>query len=131
MNFYRYAKNNPAKLSDPFGLNPAATLPWLGPIIGPIVKPILGPIVDVITGIGAAGAGVIIGIVELVNAPPTAIDDARAIPKPKPCEKSGRQSKCSIQSVGNGYCVYQCDDGTTVIDTSCEPYFYKDWGARH
>jgi hypothetical protein len=45
------------------------------------------PIRIVVTGVGAAGAAIIIAIGELTLAPATAMDDASAIPKPKPCEK--------------------------------------------
>jgi RHS repeat-associated protein len=128
-NFYRYVLNNPTNLVDPFGLSPSApAIPWPWPW-----KPTL-PSIPWGRAIGAAGRAVTIGLTVVyeltLGAKPLGIDDARAFPKPKPCS-SGRQSKCSIQSVGDGYCVYQCDDGTTVIDTSCTPYFYKDWGARH
>jgi RHS repeat-associated protein len=74
-NFYRYVRNAPVNLVDPFGLNPGVlTLPWWGPLVRPIEV--------VISGVGAAGAAVIIGIGELLLPPATAIDDARAIPGP-------------------------------------------------
>jgi RHS repeat-associated protein len=131
INFYRYASNNPVNRIDPFGLNPATpAIPWPWSWPRPVSFPIpWGTLGQRILG-GVIGA--IIG--ELAFPDATGIDDARAIPKSKPksepCNR-GRQSKCSLQSVGKGYCVYQCDDGTTVIDTSCTPYFYKDWGGRH
>jgi len=86
INFYRYAKNNPGNLVDPFGLNPGVVaVPLWWPIF---VNPITVPIVTV----GAGGAAIIIGIGEAVLAPATGIDDARAIPKPRPipCDKNKR-----------------------------------------
>ena len=53
------------------------------------------------------------------------------VPGRAPSGGSGPQSLCRIQSVGPGYCVYSCDDGTTVIDESCEDYFYKDRGKHY
>ena len=97
INFYRYARNNPGNLVDPFGLNPGAVaLPW-----GYLVR----PIEVVITGVGAAGAAIIIGIGELVLPPATAIDDARAIPKPRtlPCPDKFKHCEEAKQN-----CIDQC-----------------------
>ena len=83
-NFYRYVRNNPTKLRDPFGLNAGAIpIPW-----GRLVR----PIEIVIEGVGAAGAVVITAIAELVLAPATAMDDASAYPKPTPCEDAKRKA---------------------------------------
>jgi RHS repeat-associated protein len=83
INFYRYAKNNPGNLVDPFGLNPAAPaipFPWVLPY------PIAGPLVRAVGGF----IGLILG--ELAFPDATGIDDARAIPKarPIPCDKNKR-----------------------------------------
>jgi len=67
-NFYRYVRNAPGNLADPFGLNPGVlTLPWWGPVVRPIEI--------VISGVGAAGAAIIIGIGELVLPPATSATD--------------------------------------------------------
>jgi hypothetical protein len=84
INFYRYAKNNATNLVDPFGLNPAAPaipFPWVlpYPIVAPWVRAVAG-------GIGAV-------LADFVWPNATGIDDARAIPKPKPappCDKNKR-----------------------------------------
>ena len=123
INFYRYARNNPARLSDPFGLSPTTdTLPWV-PILGPIIRPIVRPIVGLVVGLGAAGAAVITAVGELtVGAPTTARDEdnIRRDPTPKPCDKQNKRKTCTLihqffdPDVDPAFriCVYSCDDGT-------------------
>jgi hypothetical protein len=127
INFYRYAKNNPTELVDPFGLNPAVPLPWWWWILD---NPITIPIVTV----GARGAAIIIGIGSAILAPSTAIDDARAIPKPI-CDK--KRVHCTFTGVEITepsvdpklkLCSYTCSDGkgrvlTAPIGKPCLPEF--------
>lgn len=116
-NFYRYVKNNAVNRVDPFGLNPGAfALPWWWWILD---NPIVLPVVTV----GAGGAAIIIGIGEAVLAPATGIDDARAIPKPVPCDKK-KSKECFLWSderdfIRQGWhtCVYHCDNGGFFTDT--------------
>jgi RHS repeat-associated protein len=78
-NFYRYVRNNPVNLNDPFGLNTdVTTLPWWWWLLA---NPADIPIVTV----GAGGAAVIILVGELTLAPATARDDVVPKPRTLPC----------------------------------------------
>ena len=93
-NFYRYVRNDPTNLADPFGLNPAVgTLPWLGPWWRPIE--------GVVAGVGAAGAAVLILVGEAVLAPATAMDDV--VPRlhrcPRQRQSVTRTKCCAISTV--------------------------------
>lgn len=101
INFYRYARNSPARLSDPFGLSPTTdTLPWV-PILGPIIRPIVRPIVGVIVGLGAAGAAVVTAVGELtVGAPATARDEDLLKKDPKTCDR--KDDPCYAQYLDDG-----------------------------
>jgi RHS repeat-associated protein len=86
--FYRYVFNRPTNLVDPYGLSPLApAIPWWP------WKPISVPIPwgDAFGAAGRAVAGGIAAIYELtLGAKPFALDDARAFPKPQPCEEKRR-----------------------------------------
>jgi RHS repeat-associated protein len=86
VNFYRYSKNNSVNLVDPFGLNPISGT-WPGILINPIVR--AAPWARAVGG----AIGLFLG--ELAFPDATGIDDARAIPKPTPCD--ARRKDCKEQ----------------------------------
>lgn len=67
-----------------------------------------------------------------IGAKPFGIDDARAIPKPKPNCNSGRQTKCTLMGFDKILrgCIYTCDDGTLWYQAGpCPAFIYRDWGT--
>src|SRR3974390_244634 len=96
INFYRYVRNNPVNLVDPFGLNPAPSIPWPLPWFPP-GSGVLGGLGNLVGGavdvLGKAAIPITVIYKLTIGAKPMGIDDARAIPKPKPCDKD-RDNHC-------------------------------------
>ena len=87
LNFYRYASNNPVNLSDPFGLNPAPSIPWPWPWFPPGSGALGRAVGGAVKVLGKLAIPITVVYELTVGADATGIDDARAIPKPKPCDR--------------------------------------------
>lgn len=142
--FYAYTHNIPTDYGDPFGMQEPAPLPAPNP--APWWWPFSFPVPDEVPiqpSYDPWGRPYVPGDPFRPLLPPPLPNPPAPPPNLKPganpslppstlpkCH-SGKQSKCILKSVDEGFCWYTCDDGMTVIDTSCVPEFYKDWGARH
>lgn len=113
---YDYVTNDPPNFRDPFGLQGQGII-TPGPCSGAIFDPCVPPPPPKPPG---PPPGWETNHPKLLPTPPSG---------PGGCA-SGRQAKCELVGIGAGWCVYRCDDGTTVRDASCVPYFYKPWNEN-